>query len=281
MRLEQAYDNLPNEFKQAFDKWCEDAQNIVGGSDIIENINSERQLEIDVFTEFLDCIALSYKDNADAKSAYENSCGEYRFHFKGIISKVSTSTVLHRVLNLKDLKEIIYQAMRSSGDGPDDAERAWDRFQKLTEEEQKEILFDAGLYPLQGIFWAYFDEKDAERGTKVDPLTGKSADECCNMLGIPTEWDKYDYGEHIWKIHYCPSRAVSRHIPTIADASAIGWNPYFQPAAEDRMSAKWGRTCPLGDYEETQGMPEVVHKGWYSGTEQGAFCALPEEVGIR
>ena len=277
--FEQAYERLPDDLKCAFDRWCKDAKVIEKGKDILQNIKSEKQLEIGVFTKFLECIAQSYTDTVKPKSVYEDTCRKYGFHFKGIKSQVSNSTVLHRVLNLKDLKEIIYQAMESAGYGPDDIEWTWDMFQELTKEDQMEILLDAVLYPPERIFWSYFAEKDAEKGTGIEPLVGKSADECCNILGIPTEWDKYDYGENIWKIHCRPSGAISRHVPTIADAG--GWNSYFQPAAEKREDAKWGWTHPLKTPRGTKGLPEIVHKGWEFGTERGAFCDVPEDLGQR
>lgn len=287
---DQAYVKLPDDLKRDFEKWCEDVKfkSLEKWEDMIANIKTERQLEIGVFTEFLECIARYYKDalsadpnNTDPRSIYERTCREHKFHFRGKESSVSQSTVLHSILNLRDLKETIYQTMNSGGDGPDDIELAWDRFRGLTEEEQREILKEVGFYPLNGIFWVYFDAMDAEQGTQVDPLAGMSADECCNILGIPNVWSKYDYGEHMWRIHYSPSPAALRYIPTIADASAKGWNPYFQPEQEAPKDAKWGWTNPLGTPRGTLGMPEVIHKGWRSGSEVSAFRAVPEEVGQR
>ncbi len=277
---EQVYNNFTDDLKPAFDRWCEDAKRIEKGGNVINNIKSERQLGIGEFTEFLGCIARSYQDflstdpqNADPKSAYENVCKEYRF--QGKKSQVSISTILHHVLNEKDLKEIIRDAMDY-----DDPEEAWDDFwnEDISNEYRMEYLADAGFYPPKETVWAYFNEEDAEEGTMVDPLVGKNANECCAKLGLPPEWNKYAYGEPIWKLHYSPSRAIPRHIPTIADAE---WNPYFQPEAESRENAKWGWTRPLGTHRGTKGMPEAVHRAWKSGIEQGAFYRLPDRLGER
>ena len=44
----------------------------------------------------------------------------------------------------------------------------------------------------------------------------------------------------------------------MADTFFFTWNPYFQVTKDTR----WGWTKPVTKPRGTQGVPEVVHRGW-------------------
>jgi len=293
LSFDEAYYRLKKNLQDAFDNWCNYAKELNGGMDIVENTKEEKQLKIDLFFEFLESIANSFLEqqhedpnNIDAKLIYESVCKNDYFHFEGNSSKINYNTVLHNIVNVEDLKVIIHDVMAYASvniEELDSVEEAWTDFwdDNISNEERMEYLADVGLYYPKYIIWAYFNLRKAERGTAVDPLEGKSADDCCNILGMPPDWSKYSYGQNLYKIQYTLKRSSQRYIPTIADACASGWNPYFQPAPEKKQDAKWGRTRPIGKPRGQKGMPEIIHKGGKSPARRADFYSLPEDLGER
>lgn len=291
--FEESYSKIHADARSKIDAWRMEAEKAIGGPDVVRGVASDKQLEPLRFCDLLERLATRYEAECAVTMpreaslrSLENTCKEERFRLKGDISKVHDRTVLGQVLNVRDLKEIVCDAMGYARvDGAfdlDSAEDAWRDFwhSGLKEEEMMNVLSNVEIFSQKHTVWVYFDGTRAEAGSTGDPLAGQRADDHCNALGLPSCWRKYGVSENLYKILYTLKGKSLTKIPTVADANAQGWNPYFRPAEEERGAAKWGRTRPLGEpWGSHDGLPEAVHGG---GTLARAdLASLPENLGRR
>ena len=282
--FDETYDNLPSITKAALDELWQRLKRVTRGEDVVLNVQSDRQLEPLTFASFLNDVAesceqvlASHPADHDPRIPLLDTCQKALYHFKGVQARVSNDTVLHHVVNERDIRKIVENAMGSATISDElGTDEGWDFFwdERLTDEDRLSYLRQIELFDdHKYMVWAYFNIMNAETGTDIDPLQHKNARECCYVLGLPREW--YPVAANLWKIHYTLNIDIRRFVPTNVDANAKGWNSYFQPCSENRESAKWGWTRPLGAPRGTKGLPEVIHKAKVLAT----FYALPEEKG--
>jgi lambda repressor-like predicted transcriptional regulator len=272
--------------RNGFQEWHGHAERVGGeASLLLRSLSREQQLEeaslaalLRRITEEYGRVVASLTDEHPV-IVFASACRLPDLHFRGPQARLSDAMTLHRIINIRDLRELIFKALGEPGDGPGRVERAWDTFRGLSVADQLSVLELVGVEPSSYVYWAYFSESDSPDARASDPLSGLSAAECCNRLGLPEIWSKYGRGEQLWKIHYLPSDSVHRLVPTLVDGCVGGWNRYFVPCVDHRSVSKWGRTGPLDG--TPAGLPEVIHRGWERRTEPRAFFMMPEELGVR
>jgi hypothetical protein len=297
--FQKVYNQLSVELQSSFNGWCQVAQQVERGEDVVRNIKAEQYLDEGCFLDFLNFLTQFFDEqpnnNKNVVQAYNSACEKLSKRDgvdllcrgrvsdvpnKSCPSTVTTSAHLYRfMIKQSRLKNIISHAYDNTGSRKHEVEQDWDKFEshlKAQDEDYKQILRCCALPKIRTAF--AYHHPDPEQ-SEIDPLAEKNIDECLNLLGLAEEWG-YKRGqdsnsdESSWKIIYA-SQTLECYIPTIADSFRGGWNPYFQPT-QDSGDRVYGWTRPISSSWGERGQPETVHWGWdwRSEDDPGGFIAI-------
>lgn len=251
--------------REGLDEWLASIGKVRNGGDILKNVQEELQLSDSDYVSFLDAIGSTFA----AENLRDPDCPEQalcessliaasrKHRLNGPPSKVGSEQLLHHVLRESNLKRLIFKVL----DGlVDDELEAWDMFwDDIDDDDSRLELLDALACPPGRLLWASFSQD----GSDSDPTDKLKAEEVCVRLGLSAGWYGYDFPSNMWKIHYKLTSDEVRYIPTVADSSLGGLNPFFKPCPYPRghQDAKWGWTRPLGSPRSELGEPECIHEG--------------------